>query len=58
MFLLLSQVQIPWESDVSKLEGDEVKVIMLDKFPVATSISHNFVSGEKLISGDVRVRSD
>ncbi|XP_035714274.1 raf homolog serine/threonine-protein kinase Raf isoform X6 [Folsomia candida] len=36
-------VQIPWESDISKLEGDEVKVEILDKFPIATSISHNFV---------------
>jgi hypothetical protein len=36
-------MQVPWESDISKLEGDEIKVEILDKFPIATSISHNFV---------------
>lgn len=29
--------------DISKIEGDEIKVEVRDFFPVTTSISHNFV---------------
>ena len=29
--------------DVSVLDGDEIKVEVSEKFPVTTSISHNFV---------------
>lgn len=38
-----SKVQVRWEDDISKLEGDEITVEILDKFPITTSISHNFV---------------
>ena len=34
---------IPWDTDISSLECDEISVEILDKFPIATSISHNFV---------------
>ncbi|XP_011506455.1 PREDICTED: raf homolog serine/threonine-protein kinase phl [Ceratosolen solmsi marchali] len=34
---------IPWDADISSLECDEISVEILDKFPIATSISHNFV---------------
>lgn len=34
---------IPWDTGISGLECDEISVEILDKFPIATSISHNFV---------------
>ncbi|XP_058791734.1 raf homolog serine/threonine-protein kinase Raf isoform X2 [Phymastichus coffea] len=34
---------IPWDTDISSLECDEISVEILDKFPITTSISHNFV---------------
>lgn len=34
---------VPWDLEISKLEGEEIKVEILDKFPIPTSISHNFV---------------
>ncbi|XP_043475338.1 raf homolog serine/threonine-protein kinase Raf [Leptopilina heterotoma] len=34
---------IPWDTDISSLECDEISVEIHDKFPIATSISHNFV---------------
>lgn len=34
---------IPWDSDIGSLDCDEVSVEILDKFPITTSISHNFV---------------
>lgn len=34
---------IPWDTDISTLEYDEISVEILDKFPIPTSISHNFV---------------
>lgn len=38
-----SKVAIPWEADISSLEGEEVSVEILNKFTITTSISHNFV---------------
>ncbi|CAL7947874.1 unnamed protein product [Xylocopa violacea] len=32
-----------WDSDISLLDCDEISVEILDKFPITTSISHNFV---------------
>lgn len=34
---------ISWDADISLLECDEISVEILDKFPITTSISHNFV---------------
>ena len=34
---------IPWDTGIMSLECDEISVEILDKFPIATSISHNFV---------------
>lgn len=38
-----SKFPIPWDTNISSLECDEISVEILDKFPIATSISHNFV---------------
>ncbi|KAL1132035.1 hypothetical protein AAG570_011643 [Ranatra chinensis] len=38
-----TDTQIPWEADISMIDTDEIRVQILDKFPVTTSISHNFV---------------
>ncbi|KAK9306325.1 hypothetical protein QLX08_003018 [Tetragonisca angustula] len=32
-----------WDTDISLLDCDEISVEILDKFPITTSISHNFV---------------
>ncbi|XP_032675101.1 raf homolog serine/threonine-protein kinase Raf [Odontomachus brunneus] len=32
-----------WDADISLLDCDEISVEILDKFPITTSISHNFV---------------
>ena len=37
------QHALDWNMDVSKLEGDEIKVEIMTLFPVTTSITHNFV---------------
>lgn len=37
------QVRMSWDSDIALLEGEEIVVEVLEKFPVTTSISHNFV---------------
>ncbi|XP_076044124.1 serine/threonine kinase raf oncogene isoform X2 [Oratosquilla oratoria] len=37
------KVIIPWEADISVLEGEEIIVEVLERFPVTTSISHNFI---------------
>lgn len=39
----LNSENIPWDADISNIDTDEIKIEILDKFPVATSISHNFV---------------
>ncbi|XP_015113864.1 raf homolog serine/threonine-protein kinase Raf [Diachasma alloeum] len=38
-----SKHPIPWDTDISSLECDEISVEISDKFPIATSMSHNFV---------------
>ena len=38
-----SKFPIPWDTDISSLECDEIFIEILDKFPITTSISHNFV---------------
>lgn len=38
-----SKYPIPWDTDISSLECDEISVEILEKFPITTSISHNFV---------------
>ncbi|KAK4326113.1 hypothetical protein Pmani_003327 [Petrolisthes manimaculis] len=37
------KVRMSWDSDVGLLEGEEIVVEVLEKFPVTTSISHNFM---------------
>ncbi|XP_074106469.1 serine/threonine kinase raf oncogene [Cotesia typhae] len=37
-----SKYPIPWDTDISSLECDEISVEILDKFPITTSMSHNF----------------
>lgn len=43
VYNIVSGVQIPWDSDISTIDCEEINVELLEKFPVATSISHNFV---------------
>lgn len=38
-----TDVPIPWDTDISTIDCDEITVRILDKFPTPTSISHNFV---------------
>ncbi|XP_018328579.1 raf homolog serine/threonine-protein kinase Raf [Agrilus planipennis] len=38
-----SNIPVNWDVDISTLECDEITVKILDKFPIPTSISHNFV---------------
>lgn len=38
-----SKYLISWDADISRLECDEISVEILDKFPITTSISHNYV---------------
>lgn len=38
-----SNISVNWDVDISTLECDEITVKILDKFPIPTSISHNFV---------------
>ncbi|KAK0083681.1 hypothetical protein PV325_008406 [Microctonus aethiopoides] len=38
-----SKFPIPWDTDISSLDCAEVSVEILDRFPITTSISHNFV---------------
>ncbi|XP_050720886.1 raf homolog serine/threonine-protein kinase Raf-like isoform X2 [Eriocheir sinensis] len=37
------RVRMSWDSDIALLEGEEIVVEVLEKFPVTTSISHNFI---------------
>ena len=37
------QTPLSWDTDISSLNGEEIKVEVSDIFPVTTSISHNFV---------------
>lgn len=38
-----SKSNILWDTEMTALEGEEIKVEVSDNFPVTTSISHNFV---------------
>ncbi|KAF4517270.1 hypothetical protein B566_EDAN008604 [Ephemera danica] len=38
-----TKVRVPWDADISALEGEEISVEMNDDFPITTSISHNYV---------------
>ncbi|KAG5899621.1 hypothetical protein JTB14_037279 [Gonioctena quinquepunctata] len=38
-----SDIPVNWDVDISTLHCEEITVKILDKFPIATSISHNFV---------------
>ncbi|KAJ8681446.1 hypothetical protein QAD02_017233 [Eretmocerus hayati] len=37
-----TKYKIPWDTDISSLECDEISVEILDKFPIATSITHSY----------------
>ncbi|KAG0725163.1 Serine/threonine-protein kinase B-raf [Chionoecetes opilio] len=37
------KVRMSWDYDIALLEGEEIVVEVLEKFPVTTSISHNFI---------------
>lgn len=37
------QTPISWDTDISSIEGEDIKVRVSDNFHVTTSISHNFV---------------
>lgn len=43
VYNFVNGLQIPWDSDISTIDCEEIRVEILDKFPVTTSISHNFV---------------
>ena len=36
--------RINWDDDISNYEGMEIDVKTREKYPISTSISHNFVS--------------
>lgn len=38
-----SDTQIPWDADLSLIDTEEIKVEIIEKFPITSSISHNFV---------------
>uniref|UniRef100_A0A0A9X2K4 non-specific serine/threonine protein kinase n=2 Tax=Lygus hesperus TaxID=30085 RepID=A0A0A9X2K4_LYGHE len=43
VYAVSDNTQIPWDVDLSLIDVDEIRVQIIDKFPVTTSISHNFV---------------
>jgi pole hole protein len=43
VYAVHTDVQIPWDADISMIDTEEIRVEIIDKFPVTTSISHNFV---------------
>ncbi|XP_014252119.1 raf homolog serine/threonine-protein kinase phl [Cimex lectularius] len=43
VYAVNSDLQIAWDADLSSMDIDEIRVEIIDKFPVTTSISHNFV---------------
>ncbi|XP_022245256.1 raf homolog serine/threonine-protein kinase phl-like isoform X3 [Limulus polyphemus] len=36
------RVRIEWDTDITSLEGEEITVEIRERFPITTSISHNF----------------
>ncbi|KAJ3639714.1 hypothetical protein Zmor_003055 [Zophobas morio] len=43
VYLAGSNTVVNWDTDISTLNCEEITVKILDKFPILTSISHNFV---------------
>uniref|UniRef100_A0A131XP02 non-specific serine/threonine protein kinase n=1 Tax=Hyalomma excavatum TaxID=257692 RepID=A0A131XP02_9ACAR len=43
VFKCSTRAVVDWNEDVSNLEDDDIQVEIKEKFPVTTSISHNFV---------------
>ncbi|KAF5307595.1 hypothetical protein FQR65_LT18375 [Abscondita terminalis] len=43
VYLGNTSMSVNWDVDISTLDCDEITVKILDKFPIPTSISHNFV---------------
>ena len=43
VYTLYSKSRVDWDQDVSSLEGQEIVVETRERFPISTSISHNFV---------------
>jgi len=43
LFLLYRQ-PIEWDRDISALDGQEILVETRERFPIQTSISHNYVN--------------
>nr|XP_022912275.1 raf homolog serine/threonine-protein kinase phl-like [Onthophagus taurus] len=43
VYALGSEFPINWDVDISTLDCDEITVKVIDKFPIPTTISHNFV---------------
>lgn len=43
VYITDSNIPVNWNEDISKLNCQEITVKILDKFPMATRISHNFV---------------
>lgn len=43
------QSRIPWDADITSVDGDEIRVEVNRKIPVTTSISHNFVSSSSAV---------
>lgn len=43
VYLGNSNIPVNWDVDISTLDCEEITVKILDKFPIATSYSHNFV---------------
>ncbi|XP_013782803.1 serine/threonine-protein kinase A-Raf-like isoform X2 [Limulus polyphemus] len=37
------RVRVDWDTDIATLEGEEITVEIRERFPITTSISHNFV---------------
>lgn len=43
VYLGISNIPINWDVDINTLDCKEITVKIIDKFPIATSYSHNFV---------------
>lgn len=42
VFTVADHAQLSWDSEISSIEGEEIQVEIIEKFPVTSSISHNF----------------
>jgi pole hole protein len=43
-FFIFNRQQIDWDRDISALDGQEILVETRERFPIQTSISHNYVN--------------